>query len=686
MKRLLSNEKRASLEARLKELRQTVANLTTDSVSDIVDKVSPDDSDIKGVVTKITSIMESSEKTASKEKQIVNILKQAFIAAHEKDETPAEEGKDLASPVMHPFEDAEHEAQTLDDPSLMAEIEKVENHVKNILDRHDPLRHDDSLHSEEAPMKEHKTALLSSEQKLALLMSLPKDHRLAKAANLRALAGVLEGDATEVSQDNCMTDQPNGEMLAHDFEDEELGSMKDVQHTANLQKGIKTILAAMEEMDKTDDEKTDDEKNEEDKKDDSSKGKDIDQKAILKLALKHLEASVEDMMKAREEDDKNNDGKKDGGANDKDEKDGGMPNWLQEKFEAKNDKKEEDKKDDKKDDWEEKKARLKNRIAGFKKEANAEMETPPEVQKATSTVEDELHGKNKIQYSTNSGADSPDKIYDNRTNKEASVEGNADYSSPKPEDHYKAVGPEGESESLEGGERTLKDEENAVFLAQPISPDEYSEKGEGTHTKTLDWDTEKEKADMTPHDRLTGLASIKEIIKERTVRAAKLAGKMVSLGLIRTEAQMAEEISTLAQLDDTEFATIASFVGGKLITAAKTEEDADEIPEKEKSPVVEHDDKDEDDDDEKDLHKEARSVRRAASSRQVPREAASMGLKKPLFLESAAQDTSRTSGIANKIAAAARWTSPLTLAEEKASLLDSQYSGGHIDMENFLQK
>ena len=697
MKKILAGEKRAQLEARHKALKNAVAAMEAGKVSGIVDNVSVDNADIQGVVEKIMKIMEAEPdvakyQTASKKKtNFVKFLKNAFEMLNKEDESPEEEAHDLTDPAMHIFEDAEHEAQTLDDPSLMEEVEKLEEHVKSILNKHKEAPHGEhpvakmpeapkhELHGE-SEAKDGVPTHDSPEHKLAKLKALPKQQRLVKAAKLKALAAELEHE-DEVSQNNNMDGDKN-DALMNDYKDEEYGSMKDVKAA---KKDIKVLLAAMEDM-------QDEKKKDEDKEDEK-----VDKKAILKLALQHLYASIEDM----EDEDKNKEDEKedklDKEANqDLDESEGGKPNWLQDKEEEAE--KKEDKSDEKKDEsLEEKKARLRDRVrSNMRKVATVDgkhMETPKEVPTAEGTTEDTLKGDTKVQYSSNSGEKglmyvTPKHEVPSKDEQVAgSVEPNAIYQSNSGGKNLYAPTKEEDSAKEVTNKRVLGDNESAVQKSVPSSPNDAMEKGEGSHSKALEWASEKEKADMTPHgDRLVGLASI---IKERTTRASKLVSRMYSAGMIKTESQFAEEIAKYAAYDDNEFKiaeSIMSNIGGNVKTSSKHVAAEENMHDHD-------DDKDEDEKYEEDMKKEARMQRRASARvsdhdgevRSIKNIAAqNQGLRHPLLLSSDNGDYNPgKSEFSNRVAESLKGlTDPIVVANSSLSILDKQ-ANGEINLESF---
>jgi hypothetical protein len=601
MKYRLTDTRRASLESRLLKLR---AYLEPDKVSNIVDSVSPDQVDIKPVLDKIIKYMEGAEDSTSiKEKKAAlqaALVRTAFEmgeAPHK--ESPMEEEKDLQNPVMHQVEDLEHELQTMDDDTLMQEIEQLEERMKQDLhlDQNSPEGQGEDEHAEAPPVEEtpdsapeedEEMPKLAPEQKMALLMSLPEEIRAKKAASLRALANALEPYDREVSQNHNMHGDEN-DALMHDYEDEKMGDKRDVQ--AALARKVASLIKLAEET--------------EEEEDDDKEAK--ASAAVVGLALRHLYASMqreaEDMPWDKEDED------------DKDESD-------------------EDEKSDKDEPpfMDEKRAILQARLASMRRKANVDgksMKTPKEVPSPEGTTEDELHGDAKIQYQNALGGVSLDEIQMKRqklpTDKQmaGNDEPNSLYMANRPVEEGDKMTMDTDSAKDVNNKRVLKDMGEAVQSSSPASPDKQMEMGSGSHQKTKDWEKAKSESDKTPTGpRLVGLA---ELVKERTARAMKLAGKMSAAGLIRTEAQLTDQVIKLAEMDDEMFEKIAEFHESTIASMPKK---AGEIPPQFKehinSPAFKahegdpDDEKppfedDEEDDDEKESKTAARSIRRTAN-------------------------------------------------------------------------
>jgi hypothetical protein len=734
MNKRLPEAQRLKLEARLQALRDVEmmrkAALEPGKVSGIVDKVSPEQADIKSVVESIMKVMEAEPEvgkyhTANKAKLFAFFKKAMEMSKMELNpdagENPEEEAMHLKDPAMHMVEDLEHEVQTLDDATLSELVQKLEERMKSDLAKmpgaspiaatsnapdvppaapapkaeKPPVAEKEEAPEEEESEKEEseddEKPNLNPEQKMALLLSLPKSKRLAKAASLRALAGVLEGETREVSQDNEINEVNSDPSLMKDYEDEEDGSMKDVK-AAKLKATARQLLAALEE--------------DADEKDDKKEDKEMDKEAVLSLALRHLIASVEDMEEAKEDEDEDKkDMKKE--ARDLDESEGGKPNWLQdaeEKAEAKEGK-DEDKEDDKEPSFEERKAILKARLASLKRTATVDgksMKTPKEVPSPSGTTEDNLKGDAKIQYSTSTGEDGLDVIKDRRdpVKKDKQMAGNDEpnalyMSNSTTKDRYM---PTSESDSSKdfNNKRVLKDMGTAVQNPMPSSPEDQMMMGDGSHQKEKSWDKAKSESDTTPSgDRLVGLAQMNEIIKTRTDRAVKLAGKMAELGIIKTEAQLGEKIAELAAMDDSAFKVVASFLSTTSAPARSTRtRTAGEMPpwlEKGKEDEDEDmDDDKEDDDKEEKMDKEASAVRRSSRNddedgevrraSKSTRRAERGGLKTPLMsgtdaiISQRASTISRNGSPLSDSLSKLAWTDPLVEARKKADL-DELFEG-----------
>lgn len=718
MNKRLTDARRAALEARYMGLK---AALEPGKISNIVDAVGTEQADIKSVVERIMSLMNAEDETGkyhtATKRRLEAALRLAFdgVPAKEEGESPEEEAKDLHDPAMHMVEDLEHEVQTMDDAHLQAEVEqleadmkadlagkKSENHhetdheysdfKKSALYPHDDkdpgfnstLTHQQKLHNEKlmdsskrAPesfgdktvsKNENPLPGMSPEHHMALLLSMPSNARRAKAASLRALAGVLDGEEREVSESNEMSDADESDSLAKDYDKEKDGSMKDVHaKKAALKNTLRSLIANAE---------TEEDKKEDDKEDDKKDGMEVE--AVLKLAMKHLLASIED------EDDKEDD-KCDSDCECKD---------------CKEDDKEDDKKEDDKDDdklpeflkkdeaslsMEARRAILKTRLASLRKSA---MDTPKEVPSPSGTVEDSAKGDAKIQYQNALGSVNPSEIQLKKqklpTDKPSAGEANELYMSNAPTSPSGWMTSEKDSSKDVNNKRVLKDEGLAVQKSTPASPYDQMEMGAGSHQKALDWEAEKAKSDMTPSgDRLVGLA---ELVQARTSRAMKLAQKMATAGLIKTEAQLTEQVVKLASMDDEVFKQVATFFESSSLTKR-----AGEVPEQLKPYVGDPDDKkapfdkdedkdDEDEDDDKPafLKKEeaSRSIRRASRIDDVEEDnsrglhsTASRGLKSALNLGGLDTQTAKGSPIFNKLASLKNaWTTPEQDADKLAEI------------------
>ncbi|CAK9251731.1 unnamed protein product [Sphagnum jensenii] len=713
----LPEAKRIQLEARYQALREVAAALEPGKVSGIVDKVGPEQADIQGVIVSIMKLMDAeggigSYHTAS----IKTLLKKAYEMA-DAGENPESEAMDFKDPAMHMAEDLEHEVQTMDDHRLIQEVQQLEQHMKEDLaklpggsspaaapaphaapaaapmappapaphaapvapksespfppkgaespdgdtgDSSFPPKKKESTEKpeakKEAPAKDESSEEseddekddkpeMKAEARLALLMSLPKEKKLAKAASLRALAGVLESDVVPVSQDNEMNEVGTNPELKSHYESQGEGSMKDVKAAA-LKSTVRELLAALEE-EKEDDKKEDD--------------KEMDKEAVLKLALRHLHASIEDMQEAKDDED-------------------------------------DDSEEDKEPSMEERKAILKARLASMKRTATVDgksMKTPKEVPSPSGTTEDNLKGDAKIQYSTTSGEEGLDVINDRRTpnKKDKQVAGNDEpnslYSSNNPaKDRYEPT-TESDSSKDVNNKRVLKDMGEAVQNSAPTSPTDHMEMGSGSHQKEKSWEKAKSESDTTPTgDRLVGLAGLKEIIKTRTDRAVKLAGQMAGLGLIKTESQLGEKIAELASMDDDLFTSVASFLNNSITkdtSVRRPGKTAGELPpwlDKDKDGEPDVDENEEDDDSEEESEKkEAGLVRRASKSN--TRRAERGGLKTPLMSGTESLINQRASTISrngngNSISDALKglaWTDPKVEARKKLSDLDEIFDG-----------
>ena len=676
MNKRLPESQRLKLEARLQALREVSAYLEPGKVSGIVDKVGPEQTDIKGVIVSIMKLMEADPETSTYHTASIKTLLKSAMEMADAGENPEQEAQDFQDPAMHMAEDLEHEVQTMDDHRLIQEVQQLEQHMKEDLaklpgaapvapaapspfppkseepkaEAPSPFPPKDSASKSETPEKKESPKSeeapeeapeekddekddkpeMKAEARLALLMSLPKSERIAKAAKLKALAGVLEADEVPVSPDNEMGDG-NSELSDH-YEPQGEGSMKDVKAAA-LKNTARQLLAALE------DEEAKDEK--EDAGEEST-----DKEAVLSLALRHLIASVEDMEEAKDED-----------------------------------KSEEE---DKEPSMEERKAILKARLANMKRTATVDgksMKTPKEVPSPDGTTEDNLKGDAKIQYSTTSGEEGLDVINDRRTpnKKDKSVAGtdepNALYSSNNPaKDRYEPT-TESDSSKDVNNKRVLKDMGEAVYNPSPTSPTDHMEMGSGSHQKEKTWEKAKSESDTTPSgERLVGLAQMQKMVD----RAVTLAGQMSEQGLIKTEAQLKDKIIELAIMSDEVFEKVASFLSTNATPETPRRKVAGELPpwlnkDKDEDDSEEVDEKDDHDEEESDK-KEAGLVRRASQSN-TTRKTERGGLKTPLLsgqesmINHRASTISRNGGnsISEKLSGLA-WSDPKVEARKKADL------------------
>jgi hypothetical protein len=657
MQKRLTDAKRAALESRYKRLKQVRAYLEPGKVSNIVDSVSPEEASIKNVVEKLMSLMDAEDglgkyKVASKavaKKKLTSLVRKAFAEdAHEADESPMEEAKDLQNPILHPVEDLEHEVQSMDDEHLTHEVEQLEDDLKQQMAGHD----------DETPVEEEKPEL-SPEHKMALLMTLPKQKRFAKAANLRALANALEMAEHEVSNDNFINNtEKSDEALANDYQGEEEGSMKDTgKTTAALKATLRQLIAASEEVSNEDEEAQDEE---------PKRDEEMEREAVLKLALRHLLASVEDMENAEDE----------------------SEDEAEDEAEAKAEEeaKDEEEAETEEPTMEEKRAILRARLASLRKSASVDgkdMKTPKEVPSPSGTTEDNLKGDAKIQYSTATGESGLDVILDKReklpTDKQ--VAGNDEpnevyFSSAPTSDH---ITTETDSSKDVNNKRVLKDEGTAVQKAEPASPNDNMEMGAGSHQKEKDWEKAKAESDVTPTgDRLVGLA---EIVKSRTDRAMKLASKMAARGLIKTEAQLHEQVVKFATMDDEVFEKVAEFFESTGIKKKAEFPEDFKKEEKAEDSDDEDDDSDMEEEDEEPVKHEARSIRRKASPSEdnfgdsVRR--ASRGVTQALNLGGEVR-TASGSPVANKLKAL-EW-SDAKVEASKLGKLDKFFDGSNSDL------
>jgi hypothetical protein len=309
-----------------------------------------------------------------------------------------------------------------------------------------------------------------------------------------------------------------------------------------------------------------------------------------------------------------------------------------------------------------------------------------EVPGTKETTEDQLMGDAKIQYSTATG-DGNYEVHPKRqdvprdTEMAGTEEPNAVFQSSKPM-------PPKEMATMEGG--AVKSDPRILEDGQSATYNQYNDNGmvvgdAGTHQNAQEWAKVKEESDMTPSgDRLVGLAELNAIVAARTERAVKLASTMSSKGLIKTEAQLREQISKLASMDDDTFGKYAEFVSDIVKTAEEDKKDGhkpqwliDAQMAAEKKEEAKKDKDGDESQDDKSMEREARSIRRAGLvSDDSTRET---GLRRPIV--TANVDTGLKSTISSKLASM-KWTDAVTASEKQANL-DTFFKGGSLsDIEN----
>jgi len=187
------------------------------------------------------------------------------------------------------------------------------------------------------------------------------------------------------------------------------------------------------------------------------------------------------------------------------------------------------------------------------------MSTPKEVPSPEGTVDDQLSGDAKIQYSPNT-ADRALSTIETKKQKLPSDQSHGDeavmYAGNNPE-AIREVQTEKDSTKGATNKRVLKDMGTAVQPDHPVSPTEEMEMGAGSHQKEKDWEKAKSESDTTPSGpRLVGLASE----TDRAVRALKLARVAQAKGMIATDDQFDELVTRYASYDNAKFAMAVEVV------------------------------------------------------------------------------------------------------------------------------
>lgn len=640
MKKRVTTSKRAELEQRYAALKQAAFESDPLKIDDIVDRVPEDSGNIQDAVEEIMKKMQAKDdlgkykvpaptKTAAFKNAIAAFVK-AFEFGFDSKETAEEETHDLHNPVLHPVEDLEEEVRTLDDKQLESLVEKIEELMKKDLNKEHAKEANNSEHESEKEMpKSDDKSNVTAAQRLANLLSAPKDTRLAKAAELRALAKALEGPKDEKEPKEETQEQPaksdeRAELtkeLAKPYEDkDDEKEHKEANLRAYAKKLKKFAIKVLAELD-------DEDEKDEEVKDEKKDKKEASHKVIAK---------------------------------DLDESKGGKPNWLQE-AEEKAEGKEDEKKDDKKEDeMAEKKARLVQHLQTLRKNATVDgrnMPTPKEVPKSEGTTEDTLKGDAKVQYQRSSGDAPQDEIFTKREKLpiDKEVAGTDEPKAIYQGNTSEALRePQTEVDSAKGvnNKRELKDMGVAY---QPSAPHMVTEMSVGDEEKKpKDWEKAKSESDTTPSGpRLKGLEA-NEIIG-RTTRALKLVKAMHQKGMVNTEDQFEELVARYASFDDDKFESQKELVDN---TPGVKHESK---PEAKKSTPVKHEEETEDEDDEKESTT-ASPIRRAGGT-PVQKTAS---LTRPLVSFNDDSQSPR-SALVSKIASMG-WETPITKVQEQESL------------------
>jgi len=634
MKKRVTTSKRAELEQRYAALKQAAFEGDPLKIDDIVDRVPEDSPNIQDAVEQIMGKMQATDglgkykvpapsKTAAFKSALAAFVK-AFEFGFDAKETPEEEAHDLHNPVLHPVEDLEEEVRTLDDKQLETLVEKIEELMKKDLNKEHAKEANNSEHESEKEMpKSDDKSSVTAAQRLAALLSAPKDARIAKAAELRALAEAIEGPYT-------------GKEPKENLQEEPANSVERAELARKLSKP-------------QDDRKEDDKKEH--------------KEASLRSFARELKKVLAELDIEDEKDDKSDDKKEASvkvAAEDLDESEGGKPNWLQgaeEKAEVKEDEKKDDKKED---EMAEKKARLVQHLQTLRKNATVDgrnMPTPKEVPKPEGTTEDTLKGDAKVQYFRSTGGTPQDEIFTKReklpTDKQVAgnEEPNTLYQGNSPASKLE-IQTESDSAKDINNKRELKDMGVAYQSSVPHSPTQMVVGDE--EKKPKDWEKAKSESDVTPSGpRLKGLEASE--IMGRTTRALKLVKAMHQKGMVNTEDQFEELVARYASFDDDKFESQKELVDN---TPGVKHESK---PEAKKPAPAKHEEESEDEDDEKEPTT-ASPIRRAGGT-PVQKTAS---LTRPLVSFNNDSQSPR-SELVSKIASMG-WETPITKAQEQDAL------------------
>lgn len=655
MKQRATSAKRAELEKRYAQLKQ-IASYDPKKIDELTDRVSEDDANIQSLVENFMGKMEATDGAGKYKvpapskfaafKQAFSKLVHAFeldAPKYDSGESAEEEAHDLHDPALHMVEDLEHEVRTLDDATLEALVEEIEKRMKEDLKHEHFPQHEDKEDMSKNIDNEiaEKQAKLAALTRVENLVSASKAERISKAAQLRALADLLEHDDKK------------------EDDKEDKGEKKDFAPANPAERAEKS-----EEL-----------------KDGNKADEKSEEKTAASAIKQFVKQIIAELAEEKEDDDKEDKSEKKEDSLEKSaSEDGKKPAFLEEaekKAEEKEGKEVDGKSKEKSEDArEEKKARLVKHLASLRKLANIDgrkMSTPKEVTKPEGTSEDELKGDAKIQYFRATGGTPPTELFEKREkvpeDKEVAgtEEANEIYFGDTPESKREV---QTTSDSATGvtNKRVLKDMEVATKPSHPASVSEI-DKGDNNLPKEKDWESEKAKADTTPSGpRLKGLEASHS---ERAIRALRLVKDMHKKGMVNTEDQFEELVEKYASFDDERFALQKEVVDNT--PSVKRQASTQPALKKAEQEEVEKE-KHEDDEKEPSMDKEAGGVRRKGENRRIAQQ--STGLTRPITSFPDEFGNSGKSGL-KSVFSSMPWTDSLKkLADlENNGLADRKHNG-----------
>lgn len=440
---------------------------------------------------------------AEYEVRLRNLLANKKAVVAEK-ETPLEEAAHLDNPVMHKVEDVEHLLGTIPDEKLMHTVHELEKETADDLGLPDQgiVDSDNSDKKEDNMTDKH-----DSHDKLEALLSLSKEERIQKAANLQALAAMILAADKDDEKENSFPFVKKDEEKGEDKSDK-----KDEDKSEKIDK--KEVEAAFGGSAEEDEKEAKDEAKADEAKEDKKESK---EEKTVEAALSAIVASINELredikaVKASQEikDDHDQIQKA------KEEGEQHLPDSEVEAIVPQSpitaSEKEEDKSDDKKDeDKKEDEEMPEAKIASMKEKFNNLMN-----KKAANDF-----GGNHI---TDKGEENPE-VYLESTPSETKESKSSEASVDAPE----------------------KISLDAVKPIEPSSPKDDFDNAGGTHQNA------KEVANMQ------ALAS--EDITNRVSRAFDLSYRMMQAGQIKHDSELRNKIAEFSAMNDIEFNAISNFV------------------------------------------------------------------------------------------------------------------------------